>query len=296
VKPQPSYLLPSLAVATCGALWGIYWLPLHWFDSQGVGGGWVSVIFSAVCMLAPLPWLLSRKSWEGFGNEAITGLVLGTGFSLYTVSLVLTDVVNSILLFYLTPIWSTLAARLLFGTHLSVQRMAAIVLGFLGMGFVLGGKGQLPIPHNAGDCIALLSGMMWSFGSLRSYAKPHSGIAVPVFCFALGGFVSSLAILAYAASTTMPLAATGGLPTLWPWIILLALIIFVPPNFLVLWASQRIDPGRVGILLMTEVLVGSLSAAFLSGESFGWAKALGAAMIVGAGLTEVLSRAPQAKR
>ncbi len=296
MKPQPSYLLPSLAVATCGALWGIYWLPLHWFDSQGVGGGWVSVIFSAVCMLAPLPWLLSRKSWGGFDREVVTGLVLGTGFSLYTVSLVLTDVVNSILLFYLTPIWSTLAARVLYGTRLSVQRVAAIVLGFLGMGFVLGGKGQLPVPHNAGDWIALMSGMMWSFGSLRSYAKPHAGIAVPVFCFALGGFVSSLAILAYAASTTLPLAATGGLSTLWPWIILLALIIFVPPNFLVLWASQRIDPGRVGILLMTEVLVGSLSAAFLSGEAFGWAKAVGAAMIVGAALIEVLSRVPQATR
>ena len=37
-----------------------------------------------------------------------------------------------------------------------------------------------------------------------------------------------------------------------PWIMLLGLIIFVPPNFLVLWAAQRIDSARVGILLMTE--------------------------------------------
>lgn len=291
-----SHVLPALAVATCGALWGIFWLPLHWFEAQGVGGGWVSVIFSAVCLLAPLPWLLSGKSWKGLGHEAITGLLLGAGFSLYTISLLLTDVVNAILLFYLTPVWSTLAVRAFYGTPLSVERIGAIALGFIGMGFVLGGKGQVPLPQNAGDWLALASGMLWSFGTLRSFAKPHPGIAVPVFCFALGGLVSSLVILAFAATALPPLAATGGLATTWPWIILLALIIFVPPNFLVLWASQRMDPGRVGILLMTEVLVGSISAALLSGEDFGLMKGLGATLIVSAGLTEVLGRAPQVKR
>ena len=37
----------------------------------------------------------------------------------------------------------------------------------------------------------------------------------------------------------------------------MALIFFVPPNFLILWAAQRIDSGRVGILLMTEVRLSS---------------------------------------
>ena len=40
----------------------------------------------------------------------------------YTVSLLLTDVIDAILLFYLTPVWSTLAGLALFGavsyTHL----------------------------------------------------------------------------------------------------------------------------------------------------------------------------------
>jgi len=64
----------------------------------------------------------------------------------------------------------------------------------------------------------------------------------------------------------------------------------VPPNFLVLWAAQRLDPGRVGILLTTEVLVGALSAGFLSGQPFGFAEIAGTAFIVSAGLVEVLKR------
>ena len=46
--PSSAYLLPALAVALCGAMWGGFWYPLRWFDTQGVGGGWVSFIFNAV--------------------------------------------------------------------------------------------------------------------------------------------------------------------------------------------------------------------------------------------------------
>ena len=115
-------------------------------------------------------------------------------------------------------------------------------------------------------------------------------MAQPVFGFALGGFLSSAVILAIAAAMALPLAQTGHLVSMLPWIVLLGLIIFVPPNFLVLWAAQRIDSARVGILLMTEVLFGTLSAGLLSGQPFGWAEGVGTALIVGAGLIEVLRR------
>ena len=71
---------------------------------------------------------------------------------------------------------------------------------------------------------------------------------------------------------------------------LAALVFFVPPNFLVLWAAQRLDPGRVGLLLTTEVLVGALSAGFLSGQPIGLPEIAGTAFIVTAGLVEVLGR------
>jgi drug/metabolite transporter (DMT)-like permease len=108
-------VLPSIAVALCGAMWGIFWLPLHWFESEGVGAGWVGLIFNAVAVLSALPWLQNRATWTGFGSQMLNGLLLGSAFSLYTVSLVMTDVIHAILLFHLTPVWSTIAAWLLFG-------------------------------------------------------------------------------------------------------------------------------------------------------------------------------------
>jgi len=285
-----SHLLPAIAVSLCGAMWGGFWYPLRWFDAQGVGGAWVSLIFNAVAILTTLPLLARRGSWRGLGGQAMTGLMLGSAFSLYTVSLVMTDVLHAILLFYLTPVWSTLAGWLLFRQRLSVSRIVAMSVGLAGMSLILGLETGVPLPRNAGDLIALGSGMLWAVGTMRSYARPAFGIALPVFAFSFGGLVSSAIILYIAASLSVPLANTGNFAQSLPWIVVLSLIMFVPPNFLVLWAAQRIDSGRVGILLMTEVLVGAITAALFSGEPFGAAELLGTALIVCAGLIEVLGR------
>jgi drug/metabolite transporter (DMT)-like permease len=286
----PTYLFAAIAVALCGAIWGLFWLPLHWLEGRGVGGGWTSFVFNVVSMLAPLPFLWRRAAWIGFLRQAPAGLLLGTAFSMYSVSLVMTDVLHAILLFYLTPVWSTLAGRVLFGTRLTGARIISIVCGAAGMALILGVTEGLPLPRNAGDWVALVSGMLWAAGTMHSYARPAPGIAVPVFTFSLGGVVASGVILAFGAAAGMPMAVAGPIWSAIPWIIAAALVFFVPPNFLVLWAAQRLDPGRVGILLTTEVLVGALSAGFLSGQPFGLPEIAGTIFIISAGLVEVLGR------
>ena len=283
-------LLAAGAVALCGAMWGVFWVPLRWFDDAGVGGGWVALIFNAVALLSALPWLMRRAAWQGVADQLINGLLLGTAFSLYTISLVMTDVIHAILLFYLTPVWSTLGNWLLYRQRLDAGRALAIVLGFGGLAAVLDVTEGLPMPRNLGDVVALASGMFWAAGSIRSFRRPSDGIALPVFSFSLGGVLSSLLILMVATGLALPLATPGPLAAMLPAIVLVALVLFVPPNFLVLWAAQRIDPARVGILLMTEVLFGSISAAILSGEPFTLTDGVGTALIVAAGLIEVLRR------
>jgi drug/metabolite transporter (DMT)-like permease len=220
----------------------------------------------------------------------VNGLLLGTAFSLYTIALVMTDVIHAILLFYLTPVWSTLGCWLILSERLSLARILSILLGFGGMALILGSGAGLPLPRNAGDWVALASGLLWSAGGVRSYARPAANIPLPVFCFAGGGLASAAVILGVAATVAPALAASRDLLAQLHWVVALALIMFVPPNFLVLWASQRIDPGRVGILLMSEVLTGAISAALLSGEPFGAREAAGTTLIIAAGLTEVLGR------
>ncbi|MFN0190861.1 MAG: hypothetical protein ACKVP5_02625, partial [Aestuariivirga sp.] len=53
--------------------------------------------------------------------------------------------------------------------------------------------------------------------------------------------------------------------------------------------AKFLDPGTVGLLFMTEIVVGSISAAWLSGEPFGPREMLGVALITGASLLEPLA-------
>ncbi len=288
--PAHTQRLASLAVVICGALWGIYWMPLRWFDAAGIGAAWMGTLFSSVAALAALPWLLKKSSWANWRAPLLSGSLLGSGFALYTVALLMTDVVHAILLFYLTPVWSTLGAWLMYREKLTPPRLAAIFCGFAGMAFILGFDKGLPIPRNTGDMLALLSGMLWAAGSMVAFRRPSDAVALPAFCFALGGLVTSLVIVVIAHANGNALASVGDMAANLPLIVAVALVIFVPPNALVLWAMQRVDPGRAGILLMTELLVGSISAAVFAGEAYGWMEATGTALIVGAGAIEVLGR------
>ena len=91
-EPARTQQLASLAVVICGALWGIYWLPLRWFDAAGIGAAWMSTLFSAIAAVAVLPWLLHKSNWAKWRAPLLSGSLLGSGFALYTVALLQTGV------------------------------------------------------------------------------------------------------------------------------------------------------------------------------------------------------------
>jgi drug/metabolite transporter (DMT)-like permease len=289
-SPEPGQaLLPSLAVAGSGALWGVFWVPLRYFDEQGVNAGWASLIFFLVTAIAVLPFVVRAFPRLAAGN-LISGLLTGTAFTLYTVSLVHTEVVRALLLFYLTPVWSTLLGFLFMGHVVTRHRAMALVLGITGLLVVLDYRGPVPLPRNTGDWMALASGVIWAFATIRLYSRGAAPIPDTVFAFALGGLASSLVILALPRLDLGAAPVAGALSATLPVIVAFSLVAFVPTNLLILWGSQRLNPGRVGVLLMTECVVGTATAALFSGEPFGLREALGSVLIVGAGAVEVMRR------
>lgn len=284
--------MPSLCVAVSGVLWGLFWLPFRALGETGFAGGWASLAFYVAATVVLVPGAIARRRHlaAAGGGLLLTGAVTGAAFSLYATALLFTDVVRVLLLFYLTPVWGTLLGRVLLGERITWYRGAALVLGLAGLLVILGFEDGFPMPRNAGDWMALLAGIAWAWGSLRIYMQPDIEVYETTFAFFAGG------TLVTAVVVWLPLAANELSPTLsmlgaaWPWLALLVAVFGVPPVLLTLWGAARLTPGRVGILLMGEVAVGIVSAALWAGEPFGMRETLGAVLIVGAAVVEVMQR------
>jgi len=273
-------------------MWGLYWIPVTYLSEAGATGVWPGILLYGFAMLAlaPVAWARRQVLRTNWRTLAVAGLCTGASFSLFTVSLSLTDVVRAILLFYLTPIWGTVLAVTVLGHRLTMRRVLALSLGLTGMVIVLGLGQSMPWPRNAGDWLGLLSGMIWAVGALKLYQGGAVNAADQVMAFLLGGLVVSFAVLFLAGPSI-----TGALnqAVLGPVLVAAALFtLFVAPMvFLTIWPATLLEPGRVGLLMMSEVVVGVISAALLSGQAFGWREAIGAILIVSGALFEVLGPA-----
>jgi drug/metabolite transporter (DMT)-like permease len=199
----------------------------------------------------------------------------------------MTDVIRAILLFYLTPIWGTLLGLIVLGERLTVTRVLALVLGLCGLLVVLGLGQKFPWPKNIGDWLALSSGMFWAYGSMKLYQMEKIAASEQVLAFLFGSlFVSGFILLVGGPE----LAAKVDIKVVFnamPYALLLT-IYLIPMFYLTIWPATLLAPGRVGVLLMSEIVVGVITAAIISGEPFGIREALGTIMIVSAALLEIL--------
>lgn len=281
-------LLPSLGIVAGGALWGLFWLPIRWLEQLGLEGAWPGALIYAgtLCFLVPVALVRWRRYIAQWKALLICGLFTGTAFSLYSTSLLLTDVVRAILLFYLTPIWGTLLGIAVLGERLTMARGLALLMGIGGLLVVLGAGISIPWPRNLGDWLALLSGMAWAYGSLKVFQFGEVAIPEQLVAFAGGSLVVTFATILLGGSAFGGMADPGALLDVMPIALLLALYV-LPMLVLTIWPATMLTPGRVGMLLMSDVIVGVLSAAAWSGEPFGWREALGTVLIVGAGFVEV---------
>ncbi|WP_244313586.1 DMT family transporter [Stappia sediminis] len=281
-------LLATAIVVFTGALWGLYWLPVRSLAETGLPGAWgtVAITTAAVLLLSPLAFM-RRRQFARSNRVALASIALGgAAFALYSIGFVYGRVAIIILLYFLTPVWSTLIGRYVMGWHTSRLRVLAILVGLAGLSVMLGADGDLPVPQGVGEWMALIAGILWSVATTGMRAKSDLEPVAAAFVFAIGATVSALLLAPFlelwpggisgeGLAALLGLAfATGGI---W-WGLSVASL---------MWATVRLEPARVGILLMTEVVVGAGSAAVFAAEHLDPLEIAGGALVLCAGVLEV---------
>lgn len=279
----------SLSVALVGAAWGIYWLPLRQLQELGFGGEWATAGIFLACLPAALPLaFIARREIKAHLRSLIwLGLGNGAAFSLYSNAYAHTSVFNVIFLFYLSPVWSVLIVRFWQGERVGAARLGCVVLGLAGLIAMLSADGGWPVPRNIGDWMALTCGLVWAVTAIAIRRNEHIGVAANAVAFFIGGLGPALLLALLSGAMRMPDQATIALG--WPWLIGIAWLGWIPAQLLLFWGVKRISPVRTGILLMTELISGAVTAAWLSGDPFGWPQAVGGAMILSAGICDMLT-------
>ncbi len=265
------------------------WLPLRAMADLGLWGAWPTVLIygSTVVLLSPvIVWRLPKMLMRWQQLVAI-GLLVGAAFNCYAASLLLTDVVRALLLFYLTPVWGTVLGILFLGERLTAGRVAAIGLGIGGLLVILGTGGGWPWPRNIGDWLALASGIFWAVGSLKLYQMGSVAVLDQMIAFLLGGFVVTVAMLLLGGPQFGGPLPDGLLADALPYSFGFALYL-IPVLFLTIWPATILSPGRAGLILMSEVVVGVLSAGVLTDEPFGLREIGGTVLILLAAAVEIL--------
>ena len=285
---SPSSGLASSVVFFAAAFWGVYWIPIRYLESQGVTGTSAVALLSMPAMLPLI--LIVGLQWSrhrGYLKQTLLiGLFTGLGIALYSSGVVYSSVVRATLLFYLTPVWATLIEIFWLKERADWSRWLAALAGLSGMVLLLSGNGLVQL--SIGDFFAFFSGIFWAIGAAmikRFDSVPLPGMTLCQFT------TTALAALfiGYIIGPENHLSMEKIL-SVFSIMSVVSIAIMLPVVFAIFWAQKFINPGRVGLLMMSEVLVAVLSASLLLPDErltiIEWS---GALLIISACLIEVLA-------
>ncbi|MEP3233926.1 MAG: DMT family transporter [Hyphomicrobiales bacterium] len=285
-RQAPTPTTASLAVVLPAALWGAVWWPLRYLDQQGVPGEWSIGFVNLVAALVLLPFLIFwfRQYRAHLGKAFLIGVATGTGITLYYLGIIHTSIIRATLFFYMTPIWATLIGIYWLKEPSTFRRWTAIGIGLVGLILLL--SGDHIRAFNIGDFLAFLSGVSWAIGgAMLNRYNDVPFVASTFFQFLVA------AVVIFPISLMVGILVVPDFGDFWvqtPVMIIAALVLFLPSILSIFWASQYLFPGRVGLLMMSEVLVAVISTSLLlEDEQLQFIHWIGAALIIIAGIVEL---------
>ena len=280
----------SLIIVVSSCAWGLYWLPLRSIEQSGIVGSWSIVLVNAcpLLILVPLIFFNLDKLKKYPKPIFFAGIMIGAAFTFYANGLVETSVIRATLLFYLSPIWSTIIGIIWLNERLTIARVISIIVALIGLIFLLYDfRDQETVILNFGDFSSILSGLFWALGA--SILKKWSNLPIipltAIVYFSTTSLSILLAIVVYKAPIPSLALISQNFPIAFIW----SVIVLLPSFCIIFRISQILFPGRVGILMMSEVAVAVISAKILLPEEqmvvLQW---IGALAILLAGVVEII--------
>ena len=283
---HPHHYRIAIALALSAGAWGIYWLPQRILEEGGLTGGWGTIAQMIIGFLILIPisiWRMFKGKSSGL-ELPLTGLLIGGGFICYALSFLLTDVVRALILFYMTPIWTTIFEILFLKKKPGLVRVVTLLLALGGLWIVFSKQTVLPLPENSGDWLAFVGGIIFAGGMIRLEVVKYDGVFPLIFSFFFYGAIFNIFAGFLLVDYLGPMPAIDAFVSMASFLFIISVFYFIPTGIVILWAPSKLGAGLCSILFLSEIIVGVISSSILTNEPFGWREIVGSSMIVLGGI------------
>lgn len=292
LKSVPTQGLVIATMLFGSALWGLYWLPLRLIRDAGLSGLWtVALVYTgSTAVLLYLARGEMGTLWPMRGpmlGIGITAAIAGTAFSIGVIE---GEVARVLILFYLSPVWSVILAHFLLREPLAPVTVPAVAVALAGAAMMLLTDTTTPLGNfGFADLLGLLAGLFFALTNVQLRAAGElpprlknlaASVLVPPLAVA-----TALALDLPFAAAPLAIVASLGVGLVWMSTMIAAVQVGV----------SNLPLQRSSVLLLFELVVGAVSAAWLAGESLGPWEMAGGVCIVSAGLAVVWGRMPAAE-
>ena len=287
---HPHHFKIAFALAISAGAWGIYWLPQRILEEGGLTGGWgtIAQMIIGVLILSPISvWRKVKGKTSGL-ELPVTGTLIGGGFICYALSFLLTDVVRALILFYMTPLWTTIFEIMFLKKRPGIERMITLALALGGLWIVFSKQTILPLPENSGDWLALAGGAIFAGGMIRLEIIKTDGVFPLIFSFFFYGTIFNIFAGYLLADYLGPMPVIEAFISMASFLIIISVFYFIPTGIVILWSPSKLGAGLCSILFLSEIIVGVISSGILTDEPFGWREIVGSSMIVIGGILAVI--------
>mgnify|MGYP001332265677 FL=1 len=287
---HPHHFKIAIALAISAGAWGIYWLPQRILEEGGLTGGWGTIAQMIIGVILLLPIAIWRKvKGKTTGLEIpLTGFLIGGGFICYALSFLLTDVVRALILFYMTPIWTTIFEILFLKKRPGLERVLTLSLALGGLWIVFSKQTIIPLPENSGDWLALAGGALFSAGLVRLELIKTDGVFPIIFSFFFFGSIFNIVAGFLLKEYLGPVPPIEAFVSMAVFLIIISVFYFIPTGIVIFWSPSKLGAGLCSILFLSEIVVGVITSSILTNEPFGWREITGSSLIVIGGVLAVV--------
>ena len=282
-------LLAAGALVINAFIWGVSWWPLRELQARGLHPLWATALVYFVVFAGLL--VFYSGSLKGFAAHpqlwllALAAGVTNVGFNW---AVTVGDVVRVVLLFYLMPAWSVLVAWALLGEKPTAASLLRLVIAMAGVLIVLQAPGAAwPVPQGLPDWLAIMGGFSFALTNVMLSKLSHTPTSSRMLAMFAGGAVMAAgAALVGMAQHLVPAPSLQGMAPLF--VIGLSLA-FLISNAALQYGAARLAATTTALVMLTEILFASGSAALLGAAAFTPRIWLGGGLIVLAALMAALS-------